>query len=391
MIALPNGNKCSELSVFPKNWKSKTADLSKTWYISYRFYYEGKAKRIEIKGMNRFSDYQSRKDATEALRNDELEALRNGYNPVNKRMELPEQEGDLNPYTPFNQALDLAASRLKIKKETKAGIKLVIGNVKEAADVLRFSSLPVSEIKRKHVKLLLEQVLTKAKNTANNFNHYRKYLGIVFSELVELEAIEHSPIDKELRKQKVTKKIREVLTEEERIQVDECLKKLPNFRRFVHIFYHSGARITELLNVKGKDLDLTNQRYKCIISKGREKREVWRIIKDVALPYWKELKPGKEDYLFSRGLKPGPVKIAPIQVTRRWRNHIKNKKTGLGISKDLYSLKHLATSETVDLLNSKEAAKLNAHTSEVMVEKVYDVRKKERADNKIKGLTNKFA
>lgn len=338
--------------------------------------------------MNRFSEYEERKKVTEGLLIDELQELRNGYNPVKKTMQAPESEGDLNPYTPFSQALLLAYKKLNLKRETKEGIRLIVEKFIKAAIDLRYNQLPISEIKRKHIKLLLEQIFKTAKNTPNNYNHYRAYIGMVFAELVELEAIEHSPIDKELRKQKVTKKLREVLTEEERTRVDEYLKKLPNFRRFVHIFYHSGARITELLNVKGKDLDLSNQRYKCIISKGREKREVWRIIKDVALPYWKELKPEREDYLFSRGLKPGPVKIAPIQVTRRWRNHIIY---GLGINKALYSIKHLNTTETVDLLNSKEAAKLNEHTSESMVNLVYDVRKKERTDNKIKSLTNKFA
>jgi phage FluMu gp28-like protein len=38
MINLPNGCKCSKLSVNPKNWQTKQAKINIKWYIMYRFY-----------------------------------------------------------------------------------------------------------------------------------------------------------------------------------------------------------------------------------------------------------------------------------------------------------------------------------------------------------------
>ena len=165
----------------------------------------------------------------------------------------------------------------------------------------------------------------------------------------------------------MTKHLRDVLSPEERITVNQYLEeKYPSFHRFLHIFFHSGARISELLRVTDSDMDLKNQRYKVIVQKGRNYTQVWKTIKDVAMPYWLSVMKEcvKGDFVFSVGLKPGSKQIQPYQVTKRWYRLVKKK---IGIAADFYSLKHLHTTEVVDLLGEKEAAKHNEHTSEAMV------------------------
>jgi hypothetical protein len=73
------------------------------------------------------------------------------------------------------------------------------------------------------------------------------------------------------------------------------------------------------------------------------------------------------------------------------RGGIRLVKKKLGIQADFYSLKHLHTTEVVDLLNEVEAAKHNEHASTAMVVGIYDVRKTEREHEKMKRLGNKFA
>ena len=63
-----------------------------------------------------------------------------------------------------------------------------------------------------------------------------------------------------------------------------------------------------------------------------------------------------EHYIFSIGLKPGHKPIKAYQIGKRWYRLVKKK---LGISADLNSLKHLHTTEVVDLLNEVEAARHN--------------------------------
>jgi hypothetical protein len=100
------------------------------------------------------------------------------------------------------------------------------------------------------------------------------------------------------------------------------------------------------------------------------------------------------DYVFSRGLKPGALPINPIQITRRWRTHIKKK---LGIDCDWYSLKHLNTTNNVDkvLLAIREAqeaaAKLTAHKSTKMIAKVYDIKSAQRLNDELKQNSAGFA
>lgn len=92
--------------------------------------------------------------------------------------------------------------------------------------------------------------------TNNQFNHYRKYISILFTELVEVEAIEYNPV-KDIDKQKTIKRIRKTLTKEERKKVNYHLhKNYYSFWRFINIFFHSGARLTEILSVKKEDVDL---------------------------------------------------------------------------------------------------------------------------------------
>ncbi len=148
---------------------------------------------------------------------------------------------------------------------------------------------------------------TNPRFTANTFNKYRSYLMILFKELVEMEACDSNPL-REISKQRCVVKLREVPTPEEMALIDAHLKnKTYSFWRFCNIFFHSGARGTELLKIKASHVDLANQRYKVTIIKGRFKSEVWKTIKTIALPLWQEVldAASKDDYLFSDGLVPG--------------------------------------------------------------------------------------
>lgn len=259
-----------------------------------------------------------------------------------------------------------------------------------ATEQIRLEHLPVAEARRKHIKAILAQVgQNKGGWSAVNYNKYRGYLHSLFKEMVQLEAIELNPVT-DIERMKGLRKIRQVLKPEERKMVVEHLAaNYPEFQRFVQIFFHCGARRTELLMVKVKDVDLVAQTYKVLIKKGREYLEVEKPIKNIALPYWQDVVAGGglKDYVFSFGLMPGSSSIRPDQVTRRWEEHVKKK---LEITADFYSLKHLNTTEVVEALDEQAAAKLNSHTSTAMVVGVYDLRNKSRREEKIILVNNQL-
>lgn len=404
MLKLPNNCKCSVPCVNPSNWKTVKASTSKIWYISYRFYDPlsekfPNGKLVIIKGMNCHKDVISRRQATAELLENELHLLQNkGYNPVNGQLITPiNQEYEISPDTPFIKALRMALEKIKCEKNTRVDITGVIKYIEKSAIQLRFSDVPIGSITKKHIRLTLDHCenlkvsKTKKKTwNANQFNHYRKYLSSLFKELCELEAVEHNPV-RDIAKKQTIKKIRQTPTEEERKRISEHLKTNHyNFWRFMQIFFHSGSREKELLSLQGKDVGLTRQSFKTTIKKGKQQREVEKTIKDIALPLWMELMKdcGPDQYVFSKHLQPGTEMISANQIPRRWRTHVKEK---LKIRADFYSLKHLNTAETVDLLNSEMAAKMNGHTSTAMVVGIYDVKRKEREHEQLKKLGNSFS
>ena len=95
-----------------------------------------------------------------------------------------------------------------------------------------------------------------------------------------------------------------------------------------------------------------------------------------------------ENYVFSEGLLPGTTAIKSYQITKRWYRLVKKK---LGITADFYSLKHLNTDETAALLDIKDAAAQNSHTSTVITMKHYAFGEKDRQNERLKKVGNKFA
>ncbi len=401
MIKLPNGCSMSAISVYPNNWDKPKASIKKIWHIQYYFYdpafkhdkrYKYGKRCIIKNGINRIKVLEERQDVVREMMETELYTLKEkGFNPITEKTLVPtEIDYEISPSTPFIKSLYKALDKLSCQPSTLLDIKSVLKYIEKAAVQLKYDHIPVKEIKRKHIRLLLDHC-GKIKPTwsSNQFNHYRKYLGVLYKQLVELEAVEYNPI-RDISKQKTVKRIRKTLTIEERKKVNDYLhQKHYTFWRFVHIFFHSGARLTELLSVKKEEVDLKGQKYKCLIQKGKEYNEVWRTIKDVALPLWQEVmnEGNINQYLFSKNLCPGNNKIRREQVTRRWEMHVKKK---LEINADLYSLKHSNTDETTDILSLLDASKMNSHTN-TKTTLIYAVGEKERQHQRLKQVKNSFA
>jgi integrase len=403
MITLYNGCTATEPKVWPKNWKTKTASLKKEWYFWYRFYDPTvtgpngkiKPKLILCHGVHKYKILEQRQEAMEILLRRELIKLQErGYNPITDSYMINHQEeveGDILPETPFISALKAAASKLDVVHRTRRGILSVINGVEKAALQLRLLSTPICKITRKNIKQILERCEVSSKQWSNTrYNQYRAYLMMLYTELVEQEAVSGNPI-RDISKRSVVQKIRPVPSDPDRIRIKKHLTLVhPQFYSFVQLFFHSGVRITELLSLKPSQIDLKRQIYRCIIKKGKKHREVERTIKSIAVPLWEEFLDGcpHDHYIFGAYFKPALKPMYPEVPSRYWKKYVKK---GLGIEADFYSLKHLNTSEVVDMLDEQAAATLNGHTSTAMVVNIYDVKQKQRQHDRLKKITNKFA
>lgn len=402
-ILLPNGCSYTAISVIPKNWK-QLKKISGPWRIHYRFYdpIQPAPKQISLKSMNMYTDAADRKEATQLLIESEIEMLKSGFNPFLKKV-VPfnrNPNSDIEPETFFISALKKAAERITIEEKYKKHITgYIIPSVEKAARALSLSFLSIQDVKRRHILFILDYLKTSNKGFTNNtFNRFRTDLKILFAELVLLDAAD-SNIIADIPKKSVIQQPKVTLSDQERIFVDGYLKERhPEFHRFLHVFFHSGARISELLLIKVKDVDLKQQSFQCLIKKGKKKRYVQKTIKTIALPLWTELtqNASPEDYLFSKGLLPGASAIRPDQITKRWYRLIKKKEFDIDgkktrIEASFYSLKHLHSTEIVERLGDEAAAGMNSHTTTQMVARVYDIRRKQREHDQIKEVNNPFA
>jgi integrase len=401
MVKLPNGCLCSELSVNPKNWKTVRASVIKPWYIQYRFYDPSQKgtpnykKFVIVKGMNEFPDLRARQQATSQILA-HLERLLKveGYNPIMEKVVTPLNGPQIiDPLLPLIPALRKASELVSTgKAETvKRDLRGIVATIEKAVVQLRFADLSISDVSRKHIKLILDQVqVIRKSDSAHRYNKFRTHLMMLFAELVELEAIEDNPV-KSIKKKKGLKKIRPVLSHEERKRVDLFLQSnYYSFWRFMQLFFHSGARLTELVSLQVKDVDIPAQVFKLTIKKGSESKEVLKPIKDIVRNLWEEAIEGAKDsdYVFSRGLIPGPLKIQSYQITKRWYRLVKSK---IGIQADFYSLKHLNLDETAEILTIGDAAAMASHTSTVITMKHYATGEEKRQLDKLKKVKNKFA
>lgn len=396
---LPNGCRCSQLKVVPANWKEATASLKVNWFIRYRFYSPGeKPKQVVIKaGINGYKTLKERRDAVRFLLEEEMRMLRvDGANPQTGQEVTFNMDGLVQPNTPFLEALHIALTKLDCEKHTREDIESVLRYFGPAARQIRCDTTPISRVTRKEILFTLQQCSKNKKTfTANTFNHYRKYLGILFTELVEMMAIDINPVYAIKKKDHVAG-IRETLPAGERKRVDDHLRKkgLTSFRLFIRIFFQSGARITEILKVKGNQVNLKDQWFIVTIKKGRSSKQVKKTIRNSAMPYWKLIMRTckKDDFVFGRGLVPGPQFTTASQITRRWDTHVKadKEKGGLGITADFYSLKHANTTETSSTYGEHAAADQNSHTTTAMVVKIYDTSNKDRKHEELKKIAVSF-
>lgn len=393
MLQLPNGCSSSYPSIHPRDWDKPKASLKKSWYLQYYFYKRGeKGKLVIVKGnLNKFKTLTDRREAAKIFLSEITKLLKEGYDPTKKEIVSETiNEFDIGKSTPWLQALTSIAAKLKLESSTASDLRSCLQKVERASDKLLLSHLPIQELKRKQIKLMLDYLERKEVISAHMYNKIRTYLLMLFKELLEYEIVDYNPI-RDISKRKTVKRIRKTLTERERCEVNNHLRKnYYSFWRFMQIFFHSGARIKELLAVKVKDVDIKKQQFKVLIRKGRNSHEEWRVIKNIALPFWTELLEGakENEYIFSIGLNPGEKQIIREQITRRWNTHVKKK---LGITADFYSLKHLNLDEISGALDIEAAAMMAGHTSPVITMKHYAVNEKEREMERLRKVNNKFS
>jgi integrase len=399
MIKLANNCYCSDIAVSPKNWQNKNVSIKKAWFIHFRFYdplfrkeWPNGMQRIYKNDINKFKTIESRQAAVRETINFYRSLLIDAnWNPITDTMDDPiarPQEYIISPGAGFINALDAAFERMDLSTHTKEDMRSVLKYTKQAIKQLRLDYQAISDVKRRHIIAILDQIGRNNKTfTPKRYNVYRKYLSAIFRVLMELEAIEINPIPAIPRKKTDPTPPKTLLTQSDITKIHTLKDTNYPFYRLILMFYSSGARTTEIMNIRRDDVDLINQLVTYKVNKGKA-RYVKRAIPDTYLHLWAEIigECSGNQYLFGDGLKPADKPIRVDQVKRRWALWVQK---GLGIKATWYSLKHLYTDNLAAIYGTAIPAHLNAHDI-AMTERHYAVNEGERKNEILKRANVKF-
>ncbi|GAB0156246.1 hypothetical protein CHRYSEOSP005_15100 [Chryseobacterium sp. Alg-005] len=367
LVKLTNGCKRTGVYFSPKdcmNFTSKSK-FRNEWFVECRFY--------DPNFKERYPDgFQYRKKFTkENLRElkvyaevykEEMEHKLDvlNYNPITKKF-MNEYKSELNPDLKFMEALWRVRNKIIFSDDYISFSRQVLNLIEQVIPKLEYENLRIIETKTLHLKNILESIFT----TESVYNKQRSCLKTLFDELLQYGCVEYNPITS-LKKKIEVPEVRELLDERKvHIVLQYLHDRYPTFYRYTNIFRYSAARSTELFRVQKKYVDINNQEYHVLIKKRKGYEWVTKVIIPAAIPYWRQILlecESEDDYLFSKGLKPGKTPISSKQIQRRWRNNIKRAediidpitKERIIVTEDFYSWKHLFLDKLDQLQNKPE-------------------------------------
>ncbi|WP_312394758.1 hypothetical protein [Chryseobacterium sp.] len=365
LIKLVNGCERTEVYVSPKNYKdlNNRSSFSKNWFVECRFY-DPKLKNEYPKGFQfrkKFTgeNLQELKVKAKVFKEQMEIVLDNEkYNPITKTY-ISSLASELNPQMKFMDALWKVRDKIPFSEDYVRLSRQVLNLIDKIIPDLGYSDLIIFNTKIWHMKNILEGIYT----TNSVFNKHRSCLKSMFDELLEYGCVEFNPVGS-LKKKMEVPKVRQLLSDRKKAIVLQFLHdKFPEFYRYANIFHYSAARSTELFRVQAKYVDIENQEYKVLIKKRRSFEWETKVIIPAAIPYWRQILlecKSEDDYIFSKGLRPGLTPIDSSQIDKRWKRNIKDSNEIIDpingkvikVTEDFYSWKHLFLDKLDQLQNS---------------------------------------
>lgn len=327
-------------------------DLSKDWYVWFRFN-GGNPKRYSF-GINTYNTYEQRMIHAELLCKTLLLNLQNGWNPdLNKTSDKKPKKMSIA------DGLSFSMDKLKQRLKSKSYSDYLCTNrfVLEAVMRLKYDKLSIQSIERYHIKTIMEDIKTSRNWSNHAYNKNLGYLKSILSELVEFDIIKTNPAHG-IRLLKYETPPTLFPTDQEQTKIIQHLyNRNFTYLRFVKALYQTGIRPAELLRLKVGDVDLDRDlillksedgktnKYRLVPIKSDLKKDLLLIINsthspDLYLFGTPRKQGGKLDY--SDMFSPNKYKIKRDTVTKYWKKYVKDE---LGITKNLYSLKHKAAND----------------------------------------------
>ncbi|NNV57343.1 tyrosine-type recombinase/integrase [Limnovirga soli] len=357
-------------------------DLSKEWYIEYYYLKPGTTDTYqrfkERFNINRIPNLQDRLAYGNEFVKFMNKKLQSGWSPYTA---IEKDKQEMPPVLDQLQLIirDLTASASKYKIDTLNEQLNRFKKFVEAHNLESFSMQDFTEQQADDYRVYMDKELDLSVKTINSSLSYFTAIwkhAIKVKKWCLLNPFDN--IDRMKKTQKPTKveRFEPISSKELDIILHNLREGQQPFIVFLGMIYFAWARPAEIARLKIADIDLQQNIIR--FPKGETKNKQGAYVQIV--PPLKKLLasinlqnyPGNY-YIFSgdsTGFMPGKTKLNRQRATARWLDTVKN---GMGITKDMYALKH--TGNIDYLLNNKDNIDLkwqqmqNRHSSSAMTER----------------------
>lgn len=404
-------------------------DISKPWYVYFRWTDPSTQKRSlikERKSINSFTNFKERLFEATALREAIEDQLKKGWNPITGEIEIcdpdPLQEVNELSSMPFDQAITFALSKCEVSPRTRSNytnsakrIITQLGSVRIAGQkkIFDFRNIPVNELRKKHIKLLLDHC-KKTFNWSNKaFNKHMEYFKATMGRLAEDEIIQGNPaLGIRYLPETESNKFQPYTEEEKKTIAEYFFLNHYSFFVFWMMIYHPGMRPNEVLALQMSDIDLANKMITIVPDEKRDNSKTKRIryipIMDALFPLLREHLAGEYPanwYVFgsaynkknftnvTRGVKnpdyfkPSPIRVKRDTATKYWNTIVIDE---LKINKYLYAAKRTGANDKISAgIPISTLRALYGHASDMMTEH-YATRIVEMRAEQIRKLSPEF-
>lgn len=354
--------------------KPKICRSEKGWYVWFR--YNGTLKRYKL-GINYIKNLQEREREANALRKALSRKLKKGWNPLVP--ELPELDVEMTLPAALNFCIQKKKETLSAK--SYSGYKGTVKFLNTAIESIGFNLLSMDEVKRAHIRKLMDIAAKQRKWSNKARNKHLNHLKALLSELIHWDIIENNPAHniKNLPVQETEANV--PATMDQHILIKEKLESEHfNFFVFVATIFHTGMRPWEILQIKIEYIDfkaseihlpahITKTRKERTVPINRFLMELFFAIGADEVPnnyflFGSFRIPGRGNCGPKNDFIPGPTQLKRDTATKRWKKIVKDK---MKVDVNLYSYKHFGANQKIIAgMELDVLRELYGHTSKLM-------------------------
>ena len=346
----------------------------KEWYVGFNAFdpVQGKMRRKKIK-INSIKTITQRKRYAATLIHKLTQKLESGWNP------WIESENSRAYHTfgevceKYHQYITKLFDDGIYREETYVGYVSYLRNLQAWNDSRRVPITYIYQFDNFVCSEFLDHVYIDRKNSVQTRNNYLTFLGVFSSFLVQHQYMKTKPCEGLQRIGKsLIKKERTIIdpSDMERLR-DYLLEHNKHYLLACYLLHYVLIRPKEISMLKIKDINLCKQTITitAVVSKNKKTAVVKLPEKVIHLMLDLEIfkYPG-DDYIFSRGFKPGSVFVESKQFRDYWTRTLR-KELKFPNSYKFYSLKDTGITEMLrsgcDTLSVKEQAR---HSSLLMTD-----------------------